>query len=227
MGNIAWLDLETTGLDVKKDRIVSMALVINGKGPGYHWLFNPLVRINASATAVHGITNQDVEDCPTFRDKVQTIVNRLRLCSTLAGFNIRRFDIPMLAAELDRNAIDPSFLLGMDVMDIYQEATKRHPRDLAAIYEMYTGKRLSNAHDAMADVKATLEIAEAMEKTAPVGSLSVQRLLNDGRFAFGKHKGELPTPSTHSSWLWWLVREGDPLIAREAMALLKLMGASS
>ena len=155
-------DLETTGVNIGRDRIVEICIMkVNpdGSRETKTWRVNPEMPIPAEASAVHGITNEDVKDAPVFREiagKVMEMING----TDLGGFNSNRFDVPLLAEELLRAGIDfdlSKFKL-VDAQTIYH---KMEPRNLSAAYRFYCGKDLINAHSAEADVTATFEVLDA------------------------------------------------------------------
>ena len=155
-------DLETTGIDVDKDRIVQIGLVrVEPGGTRRSWdqLVNPERPIPPEATAVHGIRDEHVRDQPTFaqlRGELETWLAD----ADLAGFNSVRFDLPLLQAELRRAGSGLSFAGArhLDAMAIFHQMERR---DLSAAYRFYCGRELEGAHDALADVTATVEILDA------------------------------------------------------------------
>lgn len=159
---IVFFDLETTGIDVAADRIVEICLIRvepNGNRESKNLRINPLCHIPEAASAVHGIYDEDVKDCPTFKDVAPELKNIFDGCD-LAGFNSNRFDIPLLAEEFIRAGIqiDLNSPRRVDVQNIYH---KLEQRTLIAAYRFYCDKDLENAHSAMADTQATLEVLEA------------------------------------------------------------------
>ena len=164
---IAFFDLETTGTDVAKDRIVEIAVVKihpNGQidkkpalpGPENRFIINPTIPIPAESTFFHGITDEDVKDKPTFADIAKNLFKFLFDCD-LGGYNSNKFDIPILAEEFLRCGIDFS-LEGRNLIDVQNIFHLMEQRTLKAAYKFYCGKPLENAHEAMADVEATYEV---------------------------------------------------------------------
>jgi len=160
---IAFFDLETTGLNTSHDRIVEMSVLkinVNGDEEQRVWLLNPEIPISAESTAVHGYTNEMVADKPTFREKAKEIALFLGNAD-LAGYNILKFDLPMLVEEFLR--VDYDFELRdrqfIDVMNIYM---KMEPRTLKGAYRFFCHAELEGAHGAMADTKATYDVLRAM-----------------------------------------------------------------
>ena len=156
---IIFFDLETTGLDVCKDRIVQIAYIKvnpNGTEEEKNFLINPERPIPAETTAIHGISDADVADKPTFKELASVLVKDFK-GSDIAGFNSNRFDIPLLAEEFLRAGadIDLSRCKKIDVQTIFH---KKEQRTLTAAYKLYCGKDLDNAHNALADTRATYEV---------------------------------------------------------------------
>lgn len=159
---LVFFDLETTGLNICSDRIVEISyykLFPNGNRESKTFRINPEIPIPTSSTAIHGITDNDVKDCPTFAQIGKEIAKVLEGCD-LAGYNINNFDIPMLAEELVRVGIDLD-LKRCKVIDSYVIFTKKEQRTLSAAYKFYCGKSIENAHSANADTEATVEVLMA------------------------------------------------------------------
>jgi DNA polymerase III subunit epsilon len=159
---IAFFDLETTGIRVATDRIVEISIVrqeVNGETRIKTLRINPEMPIPPEVTAIHGITNEDVKDCPTFRQVAHDLARFLDNCD-LAGFNSNHFDIPLLVEEFLRADIEFD-LKGRRFVDVQNIFHKMEPRNLAAAYRFYCGKELENAHSAEADTLATYEILKA------------------------------------------------------------------
>ena len=163
---IAFLDVESTGVDPCKDRIVTLAIVqIHPDAwpapsrPAVEWKFNPGVEMTPENIAIHGITNESVKDCPTFDRHARDIHAALTGCD-LAGFNLRNFDIPIIFEELDRCGIEWD-LTGVNIVDAFTLFRKKEPRDLSAAVEFYCGREHTGAHSAMADTLATLDVFNA------------------------------------------------------------------
>jgi len=159
---LAFFDLETTGTDVAKDRIVEICIIkMNPDGSRVTYLerLNPTIPIPPSSTAIHGINDDDVRHSPSFEYKAQEIFDFLKDCD-LAGYNSNRFDIPLLIEEFLRvnDKYDLSDRRFVDVQNIFH---KMEQRTLVAAYKFYCDKELVNAHSAEADVIATLEVLEA------------------------------------------------------------------
>ena len=155
-------DLETTGLFPKKDRIIELgAIKVSPDGTEEErcWLLNPSIPIPPESTAVHGIADEDVKDCPTFAERADEIFAFFEGCD-LSGFNSDRYDIPCLEEEFAR--VGMNFAVSqrrcIDVQRIYH---RMEPRDLTAAVRFYLGRDHAGAHGAEADTRATLEVLKA------------------------------------------------------------------
>ncbi len=165
--NIIFFDIESTGLNVLRDRIIQLALV------RYHpddpqpiekvYLINPKMPIAPEAVAVHGITYEDVKDKPSF-DQLANEIYEFIGDADLAGYNSNRFDVPLLMEEFARAGIDFE-LEGRRTIDVQRIFYKMEPRTLAAAYKFYCQQTLTNAHDALADVRATVEVLDGQLRT--------------------------------------------------------------
>ena len=159
---IAFFDLETTGIRVATDRIVEICIHrvnVNGSTQTRTLRINPEMHIPPEVTAIHGITDEDVKDCPTFKQVAHELTKFLDNCD-LAGFNSNHFDIPLLVEEFLRAEIDFE-LKGRRFVDVQNIFHKMEPRNLSAAYKFYCEKELINAHSAEADTIATYEILKA------------------------------------------------------------------
>lgn len=230
---IIFFDLETTGIDVAKDRIVELCYIKvfpNGNEESKTMRLNPEMHIPEQASAVNGIYDDDVKDCPTFQEVAQELKKTFE-GADLAGFNSNRFDIPLLVEEFLRAGIyDVDFTKAkmVDVQNIYHKLERR---TLIAAYKYYCGKDLENAHSADADTRATLEVLEAQLDKYPdvlqndVSFLAEYSAMNKnvdfaGRmvydedgvpvFNFGKYKGQpvAKVLSKDPGYYGWL-QQGD------------------
>lgn len=210
---IVFFDLETTGVNILKDRIVEISLVKILPGKEHEPIvktrrINPEMPIPAEATAIHHITDADVADAPTFRQVAHSLADLMRGCD-IAGFNSNRFDIPLLDEEFHRAGVDFDFHRAqfIDVQTIFH---KMEPRNLTAAYRFYCDKELEGAHGATADTMATYEVFLAQldrydQLSGDVNELSKFSSQNDnvdlaGRIVrdaqgrevinFGKYKGQ-------------------------------------
>ena len=159
--DIVFFDIESTGLNVLKDRIIQLALIKyfkNGRSPiEVEYLINPgLVQISKEAQAVHGISHDDLKNKPLFQQVAEKIYDFIDGCD-LGGYNSDRFDIPMLMEEFARVGIDFS-MHGRMSIDVQRLFYKMEPRTLKAAHKFYCGTGMENAHDALADVRATVNV---------------------------------------------------------------------
>ncbi len=159
---IVFFDLETTGINVGKDRIVQIGMIKvmpDGSEIEYTQLVNPGMHIPEESSRLTGITDVDVAMSPTFKEIAQEIIDFIG-DSDLAGYNSNKFDIPLLVEEFLRNGIDFD-LNGRNLVDVQNIFHKMEQRTLIAAYKFYCHKDLENAHSANGDTKATLEVLKA------------------------------------------------------------------
>ena len=159
---IVFFDIEATGLNIATDRIVELCyikLLPDGSQEERTLRFNPVIHISAEATAVNGITDADVAHEPHFRDLAHELEGVFAGCD-LAGFNSNSFDIPMLVEEFIRAGINFD-ITGCKFVDVQNIFHKMEQRNLVAAYKFYCQKNLDDAHTALADTRATLEVLEA------------------------------------------------------------------
>ncbi len=159
---IVFFDLETTGIDISRDRIVEacfLKVMPNGEEITKTIRINPTVPIPIESSLIHGIYDADVADAPTFAQKAHFIFDFIKGCD-LGGFNLIKFDIPVLAEEFLRCNIDFS-MDGRNVVDACKIFHLMEPRTLSAAYKFYCGKSLENAHSAEADTLASYEVLKA------------------------------------------------------------------
>ncbi len=159
---VVFFDLETTGVNVSRDRIVEICYLKvwpNGNEVARTMRINPEMHIPEAATAVHGIHDEDVADCPTFRMIAKEVAKDFEGCD-IAGFNSNRFDVPLLAEEFLRAEVNIDLTRHklIDVQVIYH---KFEQRTLSAAYKFYCGKNLEDAHSAEGDTRATYEVLQA------------------------------------------------------------------
>ncbi len=172
---IVFFDLETTGVDIYNDKIVEIAIVkieTDGTEKEYEWIINPGIPIPEGAAAVHGITDEMVKDAPRFSDiaaEISTIFDGVYI----GGYNVKNFDVPLLLQECQRIGlelpIDANSII--DPMSIYRQ---KETRTLSSAVKEYCGVEMENAHEAMADIRATVDvlthqllILDDVPKTAP------------------------------------------------------------
>jgi DNA polymerase-3 subunit epsilon len=230
---IAFLDFESTGVDVVIDRIVQIALIKilpTGLIEEYTTLVNPEMEIPEQASEVHGITNEMVKDAPTFKDICKEVEEFLDGCD-IGGYNSNSFDIPMMCQEFYRcDIIFP--LEGKSFIDVLNIEKELNPRTLGAVYFRYTGKELEGAHDALNDVRATIEIFKhQMEKGNLPKNVEKIDAFSQGKnkrvdlagklvdidgdvcWGFGKHKGKHVTSDV--SYINWFFKQSVPIETRK------------
>lgn len=160
--NLIFFDIESTGLNVIRDRIIQLAMIRyhkDGSAPiEKSYLINPGIPISAEAMAVHGITPQDVANKPSFQMLAKEIFEFIGNAD-LAGYNSNRFDIPVLMEEFARVGIDFD-IEHRRTIDVQRIFYKMEPRTLSAAYQFYCQKPIQNAHDALEDVRATVEVLD-------------------------------------------------------------------
>ena len=236
---LAVFDIESTGTDVQQDRIVELAIVkllTDGSRQTKAWLVNPGVPIPPEVTAIHGITDADVADKPLFKDIAGIIATELDGCD-VGGYNVVRFDIPMLEAEFRRAKFTFSFE-GCRIVDAQRIFHIKEPRDLSAAVVFFCGKRHDNAHGAEADAEATLDVIEGQLVKYPdlphdIEGLDVFCAAKNpdwvdraGRFRwsggeivvnFGSKKGQRLKEliETRSSFLGWILTNNFPADTKE------------
>jgi DNA polymerase-3 subunit epsilon len=159
---LVFFDLETTGLNPKVDRIVELALIrVSPEGDVIERVrrFNPGVPIPPEASRVHGITDADVADEPPFAARAKSLLELLGPCD-LAGFNVRRFDLPILLAELRRSGLELD-LKDRRIIDIQAIFHREERRDLSAAARFYLGRDHADAHSALADIRTSAAVLAA------------------------------------------------------------------
>ncbi len=159
---LIFFDLETTGLNIGKDKIVEICLLKvfpDGTQEERTMRLNPQCHIPELTSEIHGIYDRDVKDAPTFEQVADDILHFFDDCD-IAGFNSNKFDIPLLMEEFLRigKKLD---MRGRAVIDVQQIFHKMEPRNLIAAYKFYCGKDLRDAHSAAADTRATFEVLDA------------------------------------------------------------------
>lgn len=242
---LCFFDLETTGTNVAKDRIVEISILKvypNGNRESRTWLVNPEMRIPKEAEAVHKISNEKVANEPTFKQLAPTVYEMIKGCD-LAGYNSNRFDIPLLAEEMLRAGIDFDLrnTLAIDVQTIFH---KMEQRTLAAAYKFYCGKELFDAHSAEADTIATYEVLKSQLDRYPdlendakwlaafserVPCADVAGLIafdKDGReiFTFGKYKGKCVEDifDQEPGYFSWIQTADFPEYSKKVFTAIKL-----
>lgn len=244
-------DLETTGVQITKDRIVQIAIIKihpDGSELEYNQIVNPEMEMSQEICEIHGISNETAKQAPTLAELAPTIMEFIG-DADLAGFNSNKFDIPVLVEELIRVGIDADFSTKafVDIQNIFH---KMEQRTLSAACLFYTGKPMENAHNALFDTRVTWEVLKAQleryEQLEPdVNFLSTfsrnstyEMIDYAGRLAknekgetiynFGKHKGKTiqQVNSTEPGYYGWML-EADftnhtKLCLRKEMEKIKL-----
>lgn len=247
---IIFFDIEATGLDISQDRIVEIAMIKlypDGQQEEKVIRVNPEITIPDEVIAIHGISNEDVANAPRFEDvahEIETFIGD----ADLAGYNSNKFDVPILAEELLR-AGSQFDLMGRKFIDVQNIFHKMEQRTLAAAYQFYCQKELTNAHNASADTKATMEVLLAqldryndLEKnvsflanfSATKGDIidfAGRLALNENGEAiynFGKHKGKTleKVNQEEPGYYGWMLNANFPLttkaVLRKEMDKIKL-----
>ncbi len=242
---IVFFDLETTGINIAADRIVEIAYLkvdLNGNETSKSQRINPEMPIPEKVTAIHGISNEDVKDAPTFNEIARSLANEIEGCD-LAGYNSIRFDIPLLAEEFLRAGVDID-LSKRKFVDVQVIFMKMEPRTLTAAYKFFAGKELTDAHSAEADTLATYEVLQAQLDRYPnlendIGKLAEFSAHNRnvdfaGRiiyneddvevFNFGKYKGKPVREVLQSDpgYFGWMMNGDFPLYTKKVLTSIKL-----
>ena len=242
---ICFFDLETTGVNISKDRIVEISILKvfpDGTESTYTKRVNPTIPIPPETTLVHGISDADVADAPTFKMLSKEIYNLIK-DADLGGFNSNRFDIPLLAEELLRAEIDFDMKnrQSVDVQTIFH---KMEQRTLSAAYKFYCNKNLDDAHSAEADTKATYEVLKAQlskyeelendtnflaefssrKKIADFAGFIVYNKEGQECFSFGKHKGKRVTEvlEQEPGYFGWILNADFPLYTKKVLTNIRL-----
>ncbi|MGB8704695.1 MAG: exonuclease domain-containing protein [Gillisia sp.] len=242
---ICFFDLETTGTNVCKDRIVEISILKvfpNGNKESKTWLVNPEMKIPAEVVKIHGISNEKVANEPTFKELAPKVYEMIRNCD-LGGYNSNRFDIPLLVEELLRAEIDFDLknLHSVDVQTIFH---KMEQRTLSAAYKFYCGKELEGAHSAEADTDATYEVLKSQlerydeleNDVSWLSKFSSRKNFADfagfiafdkkGKevFAFGKFKGKCVEVilEEEPGYFGWLINADFPLYTKRVLTAIKL-----
>lgn len=240
-------DLETTGMQISKDRIVEICILKvfpDGSRESRTWRVNPEMPIPRESTAIHGISDDDVRDSPVFREIAPKVLEMIQ-GSDLAGFNSNRFDVPVLAEELLRagHDFDLSKYKLIDAQTIFH---KMEPRNLTAAYQFYCRKTLENAHSAEADVLATFEVLDAQvghypdlpKDTAGLSEFSYHQKCADLAgfigydaegfevFSFGKYRNQRVADvfKKDLGYFGWLQNADFPLYTKRVLTAIQLRG---
>jgi len=242
---IVFFDLETTGINIAKDRIVEISILKvypNGNKESKTWLVNPEMAIPKESSDIHGITNEKIALEPTFKELASDVSAMIKGCD-LAGFNSNRFDIPLLAEEMLRVGLDFDMInrVAIDVQVIFH---KKEQRTLSAGYKFYCEKDLENAHSAEADTLATYEILLAQlekyedlendvkklseysthNKRADFAGFLMFDENDEELFSFGKYKGRkvLDVFAENPGYYSWIQNADFPLYTKKVLTQIKL-----
>ncbi|MFO8235217.1 MAG: exonuclease domain-containing protein [Bacteroidales bacterium] len=242
---LVFFDLETTGMDIAKDRIVEISLLKiypNGDSESKTMKINPEMPVPPKTTEIHGISDEDVKDAPKFAEVAKNIQQFIEGCD-LAGFNSNRFDLPLLAEEFIRVGIDYD-LKKQRFVDVQVIFHKMEKRNLSAAYRFYCNKELKNAHSAEADTEATYEILKAQIEKYDELENDVQELAEfsshnknvdfagriiynhkgDEIFNFGKYKGKVVEEVLQKdpAYYGWIINNDFPLYTKRVLTNIKL-----
>lgn len=247
---ICFFDLETTGVNISKDRIVEISVLKifqNGNKESRTWLVNPEIDISQEVSNIHGITNEMVINEPTFKKVGPQVKEMIQNCD-LAGFNSNKFDIPLLAEEFLRFNIDFTLenIKCVDVQNIFHKMEKR---TLGAALQFYCDKELINAHSAMADTEATCDVLLAQldryeelenntaflsefssyKRTVDVAGFIVYNKDDQPTFSFGKHKGKTVDEvlENEPGYFGWLLNADFPLYTKKVLTAHRLRKLNS
>lgn len=243
---LVFFDLETTGININTDRIVEICYLKvypNGNEESKTMRINPEMHIPEQSSSVHGIYDEDVADCPTFKEVAKQIAHDIEGCD-IAGFNSNRFDVPLLAEEFLRAGvdIDMSRRKFIDVQVIYH---KLEQRTLSAAYKFYCDKNLEDAHTAEADTRATYEVLKAQLDRYPEALQNDMAFLSEyssfirnvdfaGRmvynedniptFNFGKYKGKTVEEVLRKDpgYYSWMLQGDFTLNTKQMLTRIKL-----
>lgn len=242
---IVFFDLETTGVDTAKDRIVEISMIKimpDGEEIVKTRRLNPEMPIPAEATAVHGITDEDVKDEPTFTQIAKSLAQFIQGCD-FGGFNSNRFDLPVLVEEFLRAGVDVDLKRRrfIDVQNIFH---KMEQRTLVAAYKFYCDKNLEDAHSAEADTRATYEVLKAQierygelqndvdflaefssrGETADYAGRILYNEKGEEVFGFGKYKGRSVADvfRTEPSYYDWMMNGDFPLYTKKVITEIRL-----
>ncbi len=242
---LIFFDLETTGISIINDRIVEISYLKvypNGDEESKTRRINPEIPIPPQATAIHGITDEDVRNCPTFKAVAKSLAAQME-GSDLAGYNSNRFDIPLLAEEFLRAGVDLD-LMKRKFIDVQTIFHKKEQRTLSAAYKFYCDKELEDAHSAEADTKATYEVLKSQLDRYPDLENNIHFLseyscfTNNVDFAgrlvydenmrevinFGRYKGQIASEvlKNDPGYYGWIMQGDFPLHTKRAFTNIKL-----
>jgi|TARA_A200000159_G_scaffold11307_1_gene9540 DNA polymerase-3 subunit epsilon len=242
---ICFFDLETTGINISKDRIVEISILKvypNSNKESRTWLVNPEISIPSEVSKIHGITNEMVINEPNFKVIGSQVKEMINNCD-LGGFNSNKFDIPLLAEEFLRSNIDFDLekIKCIDVQNIFHKMEKR---TLGAAYKFYCKKDLIDAHSSKADTLATYEVLEAQiekyselennvtflsefssrNRTVDLAGFIIYDQNNVPCFSFGKHKGKSVDfiIDNEPGYFGWILNSDFPMYTKKILTKLRL-----
>ena len=241
---IIFFDLETTGTNITRDRIVELSyikILPDGTEEKKSRRLNPEMHIPEESTAIHHITDDDVKDCPTFRQVAKALLEIFEGCD-IAGYNSNKFDVPVLMEEFARCGLNFE-IKGRRFVDVQNIFHKMEQRTLVAAYRFYCGGELENAHSALADTQATYDVllgqlqrydnlkndVDFLSEFSASGrnvDLAGRIVLNDKDvpvFNFGKHKGK-PVAEVlrrEPSFYDWMMQGDFPKNTKDMLRQLK------
>ena len=243
---ICFFDRETTGTNPGKDKIVEIAVLkidINNQKKEMVWRVNPECPIPDEASSVHGITDEMVKDQPIFKQISKEIYNFIEGCD-LGGYNIDKFDLPLLVEEFIRSGIDVSSFVKVKTVDVQTIFFKKEPRDLSSALKFYCNKDHGNAHTALDDTIATYEVLLSqldkyhdLEPSVDFLSTLTRRNKNidfagriieddngDAIFNFGKHKGKKVKEvlTKEKGYYSWMMNSDFPEYTKKVITQVKL-----
>jgi len=236
---LAFIDLETTGVNISNDRIVEIGIVKilpDGTRQVKRKLINPLMPIPTGASDVHGITDEMVKDAPSFKQVANEIKQFIENCD-MGGYNSNRFDVPMLIEEFLRAGIEFS-VDGRKLVDVQKVFHMMEQRTLSAAYKFYCNKALEGAHSAEVDATATWEVLEAQVERYPQIGTTVESIVKfTGEdeivdfarrfvkekgvevFNFGKHKGKpvVQVLKEEPQYYDWMMKGDFPMDTKQKL----------
>ena len=247
---IVFFDLETTGVDTSKDRIVEISMIKvmpDGSKDIKTRRVNPEMHIPAEATAIHGITDEDVKDEPTFRQLAKSLAQFIQGCD-FGGFNSNRFDLPLLVEEFQRVGVDVD-LKRRKFVDVQNIFHKKEQRTLVAAYKFYCDKDLTDAHSAAADTMATYEVLcaqldryedlennidflaeySARDKAADYAGRILYNDEGKEIFGFGKYKGKTVEEvfRIEPSYYAWMMNGDFPLYTKKVITEIRMRSTTT
>ena len=159
---LVFFDLETTGANIAKDRIIEICIIKINPDKSQDKFFeriNPQMPISKEASEIHGIYDEDVKDKPTFQDYADEIFSFLK-DADIGGYNLINFDLPLINKEFERVKMTSPLNSETKIIDPMRIYHKMEKRDLSAAYKFFCGKELTDAHSAEADILATIEVLD-------------------------------------------------------------------